>query len=209
MPRTNTGARSRLAVSAVVIAAALAVPGLGGTALAAAPASTAGTTTAPTGSLVLQEDGAFLQQSLSAGIVAIALPGATTGYSSSTGFSASFPVTGGSADVPGYYGNIQVGGNLLLVSARTGRTVVFTKLAFSVDNWAITGVPLGGTTPVNLLDPVGNTNIAVSGKTQTMQASDLEVDPQGAQYADAQLNTSFLVAGQHAGTASLTFTAGS
>lgn len=194
--------RNRVRVAATAAATAvLAVTGLSGAAVAATPA-------APTGSLVIQEDATFLQQLASAGIIAIALPAATSAYSSGTGLSASFPVTAGSVSLVGYYGNVQLGGSLLLVDVRTGRTAVFNKLAFSADSWAITGVPLGATAPVSLLDPVGNTAVAQSGPTQTLTSDDLEIDPAGAQYADTQLNTTFFTAGQHTGTLALTVTAG-
>lgn len=192
--------RTRVAAAAAATAL-LAVTGLSGAAAAATPA-------APTGSLAIQEDSTFLQQSAKAGIIAIALPSATSSYTSGTGLSASFPVTAGSISLTGYYGNVQVGGTLVLVDIWTGKTAVFTQLAFSADNWAITGVPLGATAPVSLLDPVGNTAVSQSGATQTLTSDDLEIDPAGAQYADTQLNTKFLTAGQHTGTLTLTVTAG-
>ncbi|GAA1268501.1 hypothetical protein GCM10009665_66430 [Kitasatospora nipponensis] len=189
----------RIAVTAVA-AAALAVTALGDTALAST------TSTAPAGSLVIQEDTTFLQQSAQNGIIAIALPNATPGFSTTSGFSASFPVTGGSANLGGYYGNIQVGGGLLLVNLKTGRTVIFNNLAFSADNWAITGVPLGESAPVNLLDPAGNNVVTKTGATQNLTADDLEIDPAGASYVDTKLATTFFQGGQHTGTLALTFT---
>ncbi|MCX4747838.1 hypothetical protein OG455_20335 [Kitasatospora sp. NBC_01287] len=194
---------ARLAVTAVAAAAALAVTGLSDTALAATA------TTAPTGSLVVQEDSTFLKDAAASGIIAIALPNATPGFTSGTGFSATFPVTGGTVNLPGFYGNVSLGGGLLLVNIKTGKVAVFNKLAFSADNWAVTGVPLGQSAPVLLLDPVGNTSVTTSAGTQTLTSDDLEIDPAGAQYADTQLGTTFFTAGQHAGTANLTFTPGS
>ncbi len=192
--------RARVAMT-VAAAAALAFTGLSDVATAAT------TTTAPTGSVVVQEDNTFLQKSAAAGIIAVALPSATVAYNSASGFSATFPVTAGSVSLSGYYGNVQLGGSLLLVNVKTGSTVVFNNLAFSADNWAITGVPLGGTTPVNLLDPASST--ITNGATQSLQSPDLQVDADGAQYLDTALKTTYFVAGQHTGTLSLTFTAGS
>jgi hypothetical protein len=190
----------RLAATAAV-AAALAMTGLSDTALAA--------TTAPTGSLVIQEDNAFLQNSLQNGIIAVALPNASVGYSSSTGFSGTFPVTGGSVNLAGFYGKAQLGGSLLVADYLTGRTVVFNNLVFDEDNGAVTGVPLGSTTAVNLFDPAGNVSLARNGATQTLSSDDLEIDPAGAQYVDSTLNTTFLTGGQHTGAADFSFTAGS
>ncbi|WP_035799175.1 hypothetical protein [Kitasatospora mediocidica] len=198
MPRTRARVAATAAATAA-LAATVAFTGLSG-------AASAATAPAPTGSLAIQEDSTFLQQSAAAGILAIALPSATSAYNSATGLSASFPVTAGSIHLTGYYGNVQVGGGLLLVNVRTGKTAIFTQLAFSADNWAITGVPLGASAAVNLLDPVGNTAVAQSGTTQTLQSDDLQVDPAGAQFADAKLGTGFFTAGQHTGTLALTVT---
>ncbi|MGF1430142.1 hypothetical protein [Kitasatospora sp. LaBMicrA B282] len=201
MRRTST--RVAASAAALLAAAALAVTGLSDTALA----DTA-TTTAPTGSLVVQEDNTFLQNSASNGIIAIALPNATPGFSTTTGLSATFPVTGGSVNLEGFYGSVQLGGGLLLVNVTNGHTVIFNNLTFNAAQWAVTGVPMGQTTPVKLLDP-GRPVLQKSGTTQTLTSSDLEVDAQGAAYADTNLGTTFFVARQHAGTGVLTFTAGS
>ncbi|PYC76888.1 hypothetical protein C7C46_21080 [Streptomyces tateyamensis] len=198
MSRTSV----RLTVAAVAVAA-LSATAMSDSALAAT------TTTAPTGSLVIQEDSTFLKQAAANGIIAVALPNATAGYDAATGLSASFPVTGGSANLSGYYGNIQLGGGLLLVNLHTGKAAVFNNLAFSADNWAVTGVPLGESAPVSLLDPVGNTTVTKNAGVQLLTADDLEIDAAGAQYADTKLGTAFFTAGQHTGTATLTFTAGS
>lgn len=193
----------RIAAAAAVLTAALAVTGPGGSALAAAPA-----TTTASGSLVVQEDSTFLQNAASNGILAIALPNATPGFSAATGFSATFPVTGGAANLNGFYGTVQLGGGLLLVNVTNGRTVIFTNLSFNAGQWAVTGVPLGQTTPVKLLDPARPV-ITAAGATQTLTSSDLEIDAQAASYADTNLATTFFTARQHAGTGVLTFTAGS
>ncbi len=191
---------SRVRVATVAVVTALAVTGLSGVA-------TAATTTASSGSLLVQEDSAFLQKSAAAGIVAVALPSATADYSRGAGLSASFPVTAGSVSLSGYYGTVQLGGGLLLINVKNGKFVIFKHLAFSADNWAITGIPAGHTTPVNLFDPASST--ITNGATQTLVSSDLQVDADGAKYLDAKLKSTFFVAGQHTGGASLTFTAGS
>ncbi|GAB2741029.1 hypothetical protein [Kitasatospora kifunensis] len=189
--------------AATVLTAALAVTGLSGSALAAGT-----TTTAPSGNLVVQEDNTFLQNAASNGVIAIALPNATPGFSTSTGFSATFPVTGGAVNLNGFYGNVQLGGGLLLVNVTNGHTVIFNNLAFNADQWSFTGVPLGQSTAVKLFDPARPV-ITAKGTTQTLQSSDLEIDAQGASYADTNLGTTFFTARQHAGTGVLTFTAGS
>ncbi|MFD8479359.1 hypothetical protein [Kitasatospora sp. NPDC059673] len=178
-----------------------------GLALAATAASATTASAAPAaGNAVIRESNAFFQQAAQAGIVAVPLPTATAGYDASTGLSASFPVTDGSGNLAQFYGNIQFGGGLLFVDARTGSAVAFRQLAFSVDNWQVTGVPDGSTTPVALFDPAGETVVTKSGTTQNLSASSLTLDPAGAQYLDGKLRTSFFTAGQSVGSFTVAYT---
>ncbi|MBP0453789.1 hypothetical protein J5Y04_30225 [Kitasatospora sp. RG8] len=195
--------RNRARLAAAGAAVALAVTGASGVAVAdTAPA-------APTGSAVVHENTTFLKDSAVNGLVVIPLPSATPSYDGTAGFSAAFPVAGGSVNLPAYYGNVQLGGGLLFINVFTGKSAVFKQLAFSADTWQLTGVPVDGTAPVALLDPAGATTVNRVGATQTLAAADLQVDAEGAQYVDAKLNTSFFKAGQSIGSFSLTFTTGS
>lgn len=181
------------------VAVVLAVAGLSG----AAAADT--TTTAPTGSAVVVESNAFLQSAATNGVVIVPLPDASVSYDSTTGLSTTLPVTGGSVNLRGFYGSAALGGTLLFVDALTGKSVCFKQLAFSADKWRLTGVPDGSTTPVSLLRPAGTVRSAQSGTTQTLTATNFTVDTTGAQYLDAQLNTTFFTGGQSVGSFSLTF----
>ncbi len=67
-------------------------------------------------------------------------------------------------------------------------------------------MPLGGTDPVPLLDPAGQTTITRTGTTQQLVATDLTVDAQGAQVIDGKLNSTFFRGGQSVGTLSVSFT---
>ncbi|MFJ8431700.1 hypothetical protein ACIQ9P_10380 [Kitasatospora sp. NPDC094019] len=192
--------RTSARLAAVATAVVLATTGAATSASAATPA---------TGSAVVNESNTFLINSLSAGVMVFALPTATGSYDSATGLSAAFPVTGGAANLPGYYGDVQLGGGLLFINLRTGKTAVFKNLSFNVGNWQITGVPQGGTTPVALLDPAGDTSVAGNAAASTLTASDLQVDEEGAKYLDTKLNTTFFTAGQSVGSLNLTFKAGS
>ncbi|MFE2107794.1 hypothetical protein ACFXAF_18290 [Kitasatospora sp. NPDC059463] len=194
--------RTSARLAAVATAVVLATTG-------AAASATADAATPATGSAVVNESNTFLVNSLSAGVMVFALPTATGSYDSATGLSASFPVTGGSANLPAYYGDVQLGGGLLFINLRTGKSAVFKDLAFRVTTWQITGVPQGGTTPVALLDPAGDTTISGNAAASSLQASDLQVDEEGAKYLDTKLNTTFFTAGQSVGSLSFTFKAGS
>ncbi|MFD8321800.1 hypothetical protein ACFVZ3_17610 [Kitasatospora purpeofusca] len=192
--------RTSARLAAVATAVVLATTGAATSASAATPA---------TGSAVVNESNTFLINSLSAGVMVFALPTATGSYDSATGLSAAFPVTGGSANLPAFYGDVQLGGGLLFINLRTGKTAVFKNLAFNVGNWQITGVPQGGTSPVALLDPAGDSSVTGNAAASTLTASDLQVDEEGAKYLDTKLNTSFFTAGQSVGSLNLTFKAGS
>ncbi|MBV2152721.1 hypothetical protein [Kitasatospora sp. SUK 42] len=185
----------------LVAAGAAAVLSL--TALSGAAAADTAPVTA-TGNAVINESNTFLQSAAGNGVVIIPLPQATPSYDSTTGFSASFPVAGASVNLAGYYGNVQLGGSLLFIDFATGKSVTFKQIAFSADDWRVTGVPAGGTTPVPLLKPAGVVRTTKSGTTQTLSASDLKVDANGAQFLDTQLNTTFFTSGQSVGSLSLT-----
>jgi hypothetical protein len=160
---------------------------------------------APTGSAVVVENNTFLQNAATNGVVIVPLPNASVAYDSTTGLSTTLPVTGGSVNLRGYYGNVSLDGSLLFVDIATGKSVLFKQLAFSADRWRVTGVPDGGTAPVSLLKPVGTVRTSQSGTTQTLNASGLALDTTGAQYLDTQLNTTFFTGGQAVGSFSLTF----
>jgi len=186
----------------VRIAAAVA-----GLALAATAASATSASAAPAGgSAVIHESNAFFQQAAQAGIVAVPLPTATAGYDAATGLSASFPVTDGSGSLSTFFGGVNLGGGLLFVDARTGSAVSFHQLAFSFDNWTVTAVPDGSSTPIALFDPAGGNAITVSGSTQNLSADSLVLDAEGAQYLDDRLHTGFFTAGQSVGSFTVSYT---
>ena len=193
--------RTSVRLAATAATAVLAVTGLSGAAVAdTAPATVA------SGSVVVHESTSFIQQTAAAGVVVVPLPSGTPAYDSAAGFSATFPVTGGDANLAAYYDRIELGGGLLFVNLNTGKTAIFKQLAFQADTWRLTGVPLGGTEPVELLAPAGDNQINRTGTTQTLEASDLKVDADGAQYVDSKLNTTFFQGGQSIGSLSISFT---
>ena len=193
--------RTSVRLAATAATAVLAITGLSGAAVAdTAPATVA------SGSVVVHESTSFIQQTAAAGVVVVPLPAGTPAYDSAAGFSATFPVTGGAAVLASYYDRIELGGGLLFVNLNTGKTAIFKQLAFQADTWQVTGVPLGGTAPVALLDPAGDNQIGRTGTTQTLEASDLKVDAEGAQYVDNKLNTTFFQGGQSIGSLSISFT---
>ncbi|MFF2815086.1 hypothetical protein ACFVT9_06040 [Kitasatospora cineracea] len=174
--------------------------------IATVASATSASATLATGSAVINESNAFFQQAAQAGIVAVPLPTATAGYDASTGLSASFPVTGGTGGLRDFFGGVQLGGGLLFVDARTGSAVSFHQLSFSFEEWTVSAVPDGSTTPVALFDPAGNNALSYNGTTQHLSAESLVLDAAGAQYLDGKLHTTFFAAGQSVGSFAVTYT---
>ncbi|MEU6972081.1 hypothetical protein AB0A71_31045, partial [Kitasatospora aureofaciens] len=182
------GARLAATGAAVV----LGITGLSGAAVAD---GTVAATTAPTGSAVITVDQQFLAGAGLNGIVVIPLPAATAADTDDV-LTTTFPVTGGVANIPAFNGHVQFGGGLLFVNLDNGKNVAFGQLDFGVRAWNISAVPTGGTTPVALLDPRGYTQRGVTGTTQTLSASSLQVDAAGAQYLDSALGTTYFTGGR-------------
>lgn len=190
---------NRTAVRALAAAAALAA-----TAVALPSASATGTPAA--GSVALVATNTFLTQALQSGIVAVPLPTATGSYDSTSGATATFPVTGGNAVLPRFYGSITLGGGLMVADGRTGKVVCFHQVAFGADTQALTAVPDGGTTPVALFDVGGDAVGSGVGTTPQTLSGDADLDADGAAYLDQALHTSFFTAGQVLGTLSVSYT---
>ncbi|MER7671779.1 hypothetical protein ABTY61_25425 [Kitasatospora sp. NPDC096128] len=195
------GARLAATGAAVVL-------GITGSISAAAADGTVATTTAPTGSAVITVDQQFLANTALNGIVVVPLPSATVDDTDS-GLTATLPVTGGIANIRAFSGHVQFGGGLLFVNLDNGKNVAFKQLDFGVRAWNISGVPVGGTAPVALLDPRGFTQRGVTGTTQTLSATSLQVDAAGAQYLDTALGTTVFTGGQSVGSLALSYTPGS
>ena len=176
------------------------------TAIGASASASVATATPASGTVVVAESNAFLQNLAQAGIVVIPLPTATASYNSTTGASVTFPVTGGTGDISNFFGDIQLGGGLLVIDAKTHKSVCLHQVAFSIDNYALTAVPDGSTTPVSLLDVGDNATSSLSGVLPETLTSDADVDPAGAQFLNTALNTTAVTANAVAGSFNITFT---
>ncbi|MFC1404425.1 MULTISPECIES: hypothetical protein [Streptacidiphilus] len=161
--------------------------------------------TAASGSAVITESSTFFQQAAAQGVFAAPLPSATGAYSSANGLTSTFPVTGGTGNVDQITADLQLGGGLLIVDVKTGRAAAFTNLDFNTFLGQFTGVPVGGSTPVALLDPAGDLSVGGDGTAQTLTSSELDVDPAGAAYLNAHLQTGFF-AGQSVGSFAVSYT---
>ncbi|WP_380277794.1 hypothetical protein [Kitasatospora purpeofusca] len=197
--------RTRARLAATGTAVVLAATGMSGVAVADTdPASTPST-----GSAVVNSSTTFLKDQALNGIIVIPLPSATPSYDSTTGINTTFQVTGGSADLLNFYGDIELGGGLLFVNIFTGKSVTFNQLHFNVNLWSLTGVPVGSTDAVKLLDPKGRLQLGGTSANSTLASSDLQLDAAAATYLDTKLKTDFFKGGQSVGSFSLKFNQGS
>ncbi|MFF7992316.1 hypothetical protein ACFZDG_21285 [Kitasatospora xanthocidica] len=195
MPRIS----ARLAsTGAAVVLALTAVSG-------AAVADTTATTPAA-GQAVITTDVDFLSAAALKGIVVIPLQPANPTFDPNAGLTVTLPVSGGAANIPAFYGDVQFGGGLLFLNLSTGKSVTFKQFDFSVANGYFTAVPNGSTTPVPLLDPAGDNVINRNGLTQNLNSSSFQVDAEGATYLDTKLGTTFFTAGQQVGSLALSYT---
>lgn len=190
---------NRTAVRTLAAAAALAA-----TAVALPSANATGTPAS--GSVAVTASNAFLTSALQAGIAAVPLPSATGSYDNGTGATVTFPVTGGSASLPNFYGTITLGGGLAFADARTGKFVCFHQVSFSGENQELSAVPDGGTTPVNLFFFGDNTVGSGAGVTPQTLTGDADIPADGAAYLDSALHTSFFTANQVVGSLNVSFT---
>jgi hypothetical protein len=190
---------NRTAVRSLAAAAALAA-----TAVALPAASATGTPAS--GTVTVNVANTFLTSALQSGIAAVPLPSATASYSSTSGATVTFPVTGGNAQLPRFYGTITLGGGLAFADALTGKIVCFHQVAFGGDTQELTAVPDGGTTPVALFFLGDNTVGSGVGTTPQTLTGDADVAPDGAAYLDQALNTTFFTAGQLAGSLTVGYT---
>lgn len=189
--------RKTLSLATAAVAVLALGVGFTGQASADTPAS---------GSAVISENNTFLVNAAAQGIIAVPLPSATASYDGSTGVSATFPVTGGDANLTGYYGTAQLGGKLLVLDAKTLRSVTFSQLSYDLFSDQISGVPAGGTTAVPLFVPTGDVRVDKTATGAVFNASEVDLDPAGADFLDTKLKTTFFVAGTSIGSLVLNFT---
>ncbi|MFJ9693815.1 hypothetical protein [Kitasatospora sp. NPDC101183] len=172
----------------------------------AASADTTATVTPAAGQAVVTTDVNFLSGAALNGIVIIPLQPANPAYAQATGLTLTFPVSGGSANIPAFDGDVQFGGGLLFFNLTTGKSVTFKQLDYSAANGYFTAVPDGSTARVPVLDAAGNDVFSHSGLTQTLTSDSFEVDAVGAKYLDANLGTTYFKGGQKVGTLALSYT---
>jgi len=188
-----------LAPAAGIAGVAALVLGVAGPA-AADTVATGGTTTI---SVPATTELALLQ----AGIVAVPLPDATTSYDSTAqAFNIALPVTGGNANLNTFIGQLDHSGSIVVYDARSNKGTTISAIKIDLFNSVVTGELTGSTADVPILDIAGDTSFSVTGATQSLAASELNLDPVGASALNKTLHTTFFIAGKTLGSLSTTFT---
>jgi len=201
------GRTSRLATLGVglITAAALAVAG-SGPALAVT-ADTGGTGTASLTS-------AFLANLAKSNV--IVLPGSPASSSFSPGAAGigsgldayTLPVTGGNGEVSIFFGQVDFGGTLMLINAKTSKTVTITNLELNFFTGALTGVLPGGTAQTALAYVGGDLSTASQPgppATESFSADQLRLSGKAAKALNTDLSTTAFLKGSDIGTFATTF----
>jgi hypothetical protein len=181
---------------AVAGAVALAVGTTAGTASAA-------TITSGTGTLVVNQS--YLLNLVKAGIVAVPTGTQSLAYSGTAQtVTVAYPVTGGTASVVNFAGVVDYSGGLTFINATNGKHVSLGSLAFNLATEAFSGTQAGGSA-TRVFDAAGQHQAGISGSTQSLTASDLEIDAAGATFLDGALGTTAFQAGDQVGTFATSF----
>jgi hypothetical protein len=180
----------------------VAVGALAGVAVAA-PSAFASTDTGGTVTVTIPLS--YLNQLAKAGVVEFPVPlsEATISTTDQTA-TVTLPVTGGDGDVRAFFGSVDLGGQFVIASAK-GKEVTLGSLDLNLENGDIEAIPAGGSTPVPLLDLAGDLTDNPGVTSQSINASEMNIDPAGAAYLNRALHTSAFAAGQNVGSMAATW----
>lgn len=162
----------------------------------------------PSGTLTVTIPDSYIVALAKAGIVEFPLPASELSASSpDQTVTVTFNVTGGTADISVFSGQMDLSGSLVVAGVHG--VVKFRSLVFDIQDGYIEATPAGSSTPVPLFDPEGSrtasflpTDTTGLDFADTFTASDLEVDPAGAAFLNNALHTSAFQAGQDVGSLS-------
>lgn len=194
------GSRTRAVAVSVAVAGAVA--------LAVTTASTANAVTITSGTGTLTVNQSYLLNLAKQGVIAVPTQAQSVTYSSAARtVTVVYAATGGDADVSSFSGEVDYSGGLTFLNGENGKHVSLTGLNFQLIFDSFGGTANDGTTPT-VLDAAGHHVATVSGSTQSFGASDLEIDPAGADYLNSVLGTSAFHGGDQVGTFATTYSGG-
>lgn len=119
-----------------------------------------------------------------------------------------FSVTGGNGEVSTYYGTIDLGGTLVVINAKTGKTVTVANLELNYFTGAITGHINGSTTSTTIANLGGDLSQSTSAGPpafETFTADQLLVAAKGARALNTAPSTTAFARGSSLGTFTTTY----
>lgn len=190
------GSKFRVVALPVAAVGALALVGLAaGQANAETIASGTGTFTVP-----LSVETALAHS----GVVVVSSGAASSSYDNTTKtFTVVYTATGGDADVSNFDGTVDYSGSVKVVNVFNGKSVTLSTLQLDLLDDQIDLTAEGTASPY--LDLAGTQSAAINGASQSVSASELDLDAAGADSLNKALGTCAFSAGTDFGSFTTTY----
>ncbi|MBR7836487.1 hypothetical protein KDL01_24630 [Actinospica durhamensis] len=180
-------------------AVALPLAALGAVALTGVVATSAQAAETVSGSVTLTVNASFLLQLAQHGIGFVPQDYTTLSYANGAA-SVTYAETAGDAEISTYSGTESYSGAILGFDLKTGQTVDLNTLIFDLGGTTFYGESSSSGGEVPLLDLAGAQNGYLNGTSETYSATQLVLDPAGADYLNSALHTTAFVAGTAVGS---------
>ncbi|HEX9032253.1 MAG TPA: hypothetical protein VF834_10450 [Streptosporangiaceae bacterium] len=197
------GRRARLTVlgAGLITAAAVALSATG-------PALADTTDTGGTATITIPRS--YIVHLAKSGVVLLAGAPSTSSYTAGPGnFSSTdaytLPVTGGNGEVSNFYGTVDLGGTLVVISAAHSQTATITDLKINFFNGTLTGVIDGAARPVTIAYISGNLSSSTGTGTETFTATQLAFGARAAAALNTALGTTVFARATNLGSLSTTY----
>jgi len=136
----------------------------------------------------------------------IMLPGSPNSASYARGAETfTMPVTGGTGEVSNFTGIVDLGGKLIVINTKAGKTVTITGLELNLFTGALTGVLPGRTAHTPLAFIGGDLSTSKDTATETVSATEMDLSAKLASALNAALKTTAFVKGTNLGSFTTTF----
>jgi hypothetical protein len=139
----------------------------------------------------------------------IMLPGGPGSASYGSGAETfTMPVTGGTGEVSNFTGIVDMGGKLIVINTKAGKTVNITDIELNLFTGALTGVLPGGTAHTALAFLSGDMSTSSDPgppATETLSATEVDMSGKLASALNTALNTTAFVKGTNMGAFTTTF----
>ena len=139
----------------------------------------------------------------------IMLPGSPGSASYGSGAETfTMPVTGGTGEVGNFSGIVDMGGKLIVINTKAGKTVTITDIELNLFTGALTGVLPGGTAHTALAYLSGDMSTSSDPgppATETLSSTEVDMSAKLASALNTALNTTAFVRGTNMGAFTTTF----